>query len=349
VALQRTVVLDKIVPNWIKPKRVNSRSQAFGATTQGASLINTVLNRIVRDIVEAAAILAPPGRRRMIRRRARGREDTRNLRRADYVVVSHGKSGRTWLAVMLSRFFQLRFGLPEYLLINFDNLHGLNRAIPKILFTHDNYIRDYTGTGVRKTAFYEKPTLLLVRHPADVAVSQYFQWRYRMLPHKKALNDYPAHGSEVSIFDFVMHADAGLQRVVQFMNEWAEELPRLKNPQVVRYEDMRANAQAELHRILGWMGQHPAAAEVKQSVEFATFENLKMLESREAFGSSSRRLVPGDRDNPDSYKVRRAKVGGYRDYFEHDQVLKIDSYIRAHLNPMFGYEIPDARPAAKGE
>lgn len=315
----------------------------------GASLINTVINRIVRDLVEAAASFAPADRRRMIRRRARGREDTRNLRRADYAVVSHGKSGRTWLAVMLSRFFQLRFGLPQHLLLNFDNLHGLNRAIPKILFTHDNYIRDYMGSGARKTAFYEKPTLLLVRHPGDVAVSQYFQWRYRMLPHKMAINEYPARGSELSIFDFVMNADAGLRRIVRFMNEWAEELPRLKNPQLVRYEDMRADAQGELHRILAWMGQQPTAAEVTQAVEFATFENLKMLESRRAFGSSSKRLIPGDKDNPDSYKVRRAKVGGYRDYFDDEQVRKIDSYIRAHLDPMFGYEVTDQRSAARGE
>ena len=311
-------------------------------------MINTALNRIVRDIIEAAAIVAPPDRRRVIRRRARGREDTRNLRRADYVVVSHGKSGRTWLAVMLSRFFQLRFGLPEHLLMNFDNLHGMNRAIPKILFTHDNYIRDYTGCGTRKTAFYDKATLLLVRHPADVAVSQYFQWRYRMRPHKMVLNDYPPHGSEVSVFSFVMDADAGLRRVVRFMNEWAKELPKLKNAQVVRYEDMRLSPQTELHRILTWMGQNPTATEVEQSVEFASFENLKMLESSQAFGSASTRLVPGDRDNPDSYKVRRAKVGGYRDYFEDEQVLEIDSFIRAQLDPMFGYEVQNERPAAKG-
>jgi hypothetical protein len=312
-------------------------------------LIDTVLNRIVRDIVEAAASFAPADRRRMIRRRARGREDTRNLRRSDYAVVSHGKSGRTWLAVMLSRFFQLRFGLPEHLLINFDNLHGLNRSIPKVLFTHDNYIRDYMRAGASKLAFYRKPTLLLVRHPGDVAVSQYFQWRYRMLPHKKALNEYPEHGATVSIFDFVMHADAGLPRVLRFMNEWAEELPKLGNGLLVRYEDMRADAQGELQRILTWMGQQPTTAEVKQSVEFASFENLKQLEQKQAFGAFSKRMVPGDRNNPDSYKVRRAKVGGYRDYFEDHQVDQIDRCIRASLDPIFRYEIPEMRRAAGGD
>ena len=300
-------------------------------------MIDTAINRVIREIVEKSAQLAPPGRRYGICRRARGREDARNLRQADYAFVSYGKSGRTWLRVMLSRFFQLRFGLSEDCLLSFDNLHGMNRRIPKILFTHDNYIRDYIGSGARKTAFYDKATVLLVRHPGDVAVSQFFQWQYRMQPYKKVLNGYPPHGSDVSIFDFVMHQEAGLQRVVQFMNEWAQELPQVRNRLVVRYEDLRADCPAELKRILSWMGQDPTDAEVAQSVEFASFENLKEKEASNAFKSAGKRMSPGDKSDPNSYKVRRAKVGGFRDYFDDDQVRQIESYVEANLVPLFGY------------
>src|SRR5262245_11826488 len=303
------------------------------------SMIDSAVDRVIREIVERAAILAPAQRRYSISRRARGREDTRNLQRADFVFVSFGKSGRTWLRVMLSRFFQLRFGLPKDCLLSFDNLHGMNRAIPKILFTHDNYIRDYTGAGACKTAFYDKATVLLVRHPGDVAVSQYFQWRHRMLPYKKGLNDYPPHGSEISIFDFVMHQEAGLQRVVQFMNEWAKELPQIRNGLVVRYEDLRADCPSKFRRILTWMGQQPTQVEVDQSVEFASFDNLREMEARRAFKSAGKRMAPGDTRDPDSYKVRRAKVGGYRDYFDDDQVEQIESYIQIHLEPQFGYGV----------
>ncbi len=301
-------------------------------------MIESVLNRVVREIVEQAAVFAPHDRRRQIRRRARGREDSLNLQQADYAIVSHGKSGRTWLVVMLSRFFQLRYGLSERLLLSFDNLHRKNRSIPKILVTHDNYIHDYTGAA-GKSVYYDKPTLLLVRHPADVAVSQFFQWRYRMRPHKKVLNTYPDHGSDVSIFDFVMHADAGLPRAVRFMNDWAQELPHLKSCLVVRYEDMRADPQKELHRVVGWFGQKPTDREIQQAVDFASFENLKKLETGRKFWLSGKRMVPGQSGNPDSYKVRRGKVGGYRDYFDDDQVLQIDTYIRTHLDPVYGYKI----------
>jgi alcohol sulfotransferase len=47
--------------------------------------------------------------------------------------------------------------------------------------------------------------------------------------------------------------------------------------------------------------------------------------------------------------VRRAKVGGYRDYFDDDQVEEIDRYIRASLDPIFRYEIPEMRRAAGGD
>ena len=87
-----------------------------------------------------------------IERRLRGREDFEKLARADCVVVSFGKSGRTWLRVMLSRFYQVRYGLARRHLLSFDNLHNKNSAIPKIFFTHDNYLKDYADAGRPESA-----------------------------------------------------------------------------------------------------------------------------------------------------------------------------------------------------
>jgi len=48
-------------------------------------------------------------------------------------------------------------------------------------------------------------------------------------------------------------------------------------------------------------------------------------------------MAPGNRANPDSYKVRRAKVGGFRDYFDDQQVEQIEAMVSADLLPFFGY------------
>ena len=46
-------------------------------------------------------------------RKLRGVEQYDKLRKADIVVVSFGKSGRTWLRVMISHLFRVMYGLPD--------------------------------------------------------------------------------------------------------------------------------------------------------------------------------------------------------------------------------------------
>jgi hypothetical protein len=92
-----------------------------------------------------------------------------------------------------------------------------------------------------KKDFYKKKTVLLVRNPRDVAVSQFFQWKYRMRPEKKAMNKYPAHEADISVYDFVMDDNQGLSHIITFMNNWATELDKIENLLVVRYEDLRSH------------------------------------------------------------------------------------------------------------
>jgi alcohol sulfotransferase len=76
---------------------------------------------------------------------------------------------------------------------------------------------------------------------------------------------------------------------------------------------------------------------VSDAVAFASYDNMKRLEETESLGFSGQRLVPKDRANPSSYKVRRAKVGGWRDYFDDRQVAQIEAMVDARAAPLFGY------------
>lgn len=285
----------------------------------------------------------PESKRFPTERRLRGWLEQQRLDRADYAVVSFGKSGRTWLRVMISRIYQRRHGLSEEL-IEYSNYHRANSALPRVLFTHDNYLRDYTGHGGGKAAFTKKPVLLLVRHPADITMSQYFQWKHRMRPHKVLLNQYPPVDDSVTEYDFMM-GSSGLPKVNAWLNEWAVALDSLDSSLVVRYEDMRSNTQAELRRIADFMGMKATDEEVADAVEWARFENMKQRESEAS--SSSDRLRAADVGNPDSFKTRRAKVGGYQDYFDDAQVEAIADYIDRTLDPRFGYGRADRRSEAR--
>lgn len=294
-----------------------------------------VWKRIERELLLTPLRLAPAARRIRAERWLRGREEAWKLARADGVIVSYGKSGRTWLRVLLSRYWQLRCGLPDSLMLGFDNFHRRDPRAPKLFFTHDNYLRDYTGNRDDKRDFYNSRVVLLVRDPRDVAVSQFFQWKYRMRPGKKDLNEYPPHGAEVSMFDFVT-GSAGIPKIVSWMNGWARELPRIRELHLLRYEDLRADTAGELARLLRFLGEEPTEDELADCVAFASVENMRKLEERRVFWLSGSRLVPKDRSNPDSYKVRRAKVGGWRDYFEDPEIRVIDGMVR-DLDPVFGY------------
>ena len=245
--------------------------------------------------------------------------------------------GRTWVRVMISRYFQLVYKLPDNILMGFDNYTRLNKDIPKIFFTHDNYLRGFTGNVDSKKDFYKKKTVLLVRNPIDVAVSQFFQWKYRMRPEKKAMNKYPEHEADISVYEFVKDENQGLSHIIEFMNNWARELPKIENLLVVRYEDLRASPEREMGRIVEFLGLEANEEYLRDTAEFASVENLRKKEQENYFWRSGSRVQAKDVNDPNTFKVRKAKVGGYRDYFDDDQVAELDAMVDSRLLPVFGY------------
>lgn len=210
-------------------------------------------------------------------------------------------------------------------------------AIPLIFFTHDNYLKDYTKQTGTKQPYYNKKVVLMVRDPADVAVSQYHQWKYRMADRKKTINDYPPAGADVSLYDFVMMPSCGLPKIIDWMNGWASELDKFRDLLVVRYEDLRADPKAMLQRVLTFIGTPATEQELQEAVEFAWSTTCGRWSRKRVFWLSGRRMLAKDRSNPNTYKVRRAKVGGYRDDFTPEQLAAIDGMIAGRLLPGFGY------------
>ena len=75
------------------------------------------------------------------------------------------------------------------------------------------------------------------------------------------------------------------------------------------------------------------------AVEFASIDNMRRMEQENASKAGAHRsLKPGDVSDPSSYKVRRAKVGGWRDYVTEEQSDAIDAMVRKTLAPVYGYE-----------
>lgn len=291
----------------------------------------------VRQAVSLFAALALPqvaGIR--VERKMRGWEEARKLPHADAAVVSFGKSGRTWFRVMLSRYFARKYGLKEGSLMEFDEFHRQDARIPVLFFTHDNYLKDYMGHDRKSDLYGKSRIILLVRDPRDTAVSQFFQWRSRIVPRKKVINGYPLR--DIDVHGFIAGEEAGISKIISFMNAWARDLPRFDDLLVVRYEDLKADTKVQLERVLRFLGESPAPAELADAADYASVENMRRMEQENAGKLiSTSRLKPADASDPSTFKVRRAKVGGWRDYVTEEQAAEIDAIVRDRLDPVFGY------------
>jgi hypothetical protein len=291
--------------------------------------------------------LLPKERRKRIERNLRGRREMKLLRSTDCICISYGKSGRTWVRLMLVRYYQLRYRVRLDPHMHWIRLRRRAPQVPRLRFSHDNYVKDSSASGDSKEFFGAKKVALLVRHPADVSVSMFFQWKNRMKPTKRWVNDYPADTAAVSLFDFVIDPRWGIPRVIEFLNGWSANWHKVDDFLMFRYEDLRADTQGGLAHLLRFLdGAEPDGACVAEAVAHASFDNLRKVEE----GSArkfwvSYRLRPKDTANPDSYKVRRGKVGGYRDYFDDAQVSQIERLIDGSLDPAFGYS--SGRPTAE--
>jgi Sulfotransferase domain len=296
------------------------------------------LNKIMRKSALQLPFLSEE-RRVDLARRIRGAEELRKLKAADAVFLSAGKSGRTWVRVMLSRVYQLAYGLPADRLLEFDNMKRRAPAVPAVFFTHGNYIEDFTGDAHWKRLLKRKPVVWLLRDPRDVAVSLYFQWKHRMNDLKIAITRYPPADGSMGVYEFLMGPEtAFLARMLDFTTEWARELAAVDKALIQRYEDFRADPARKLAELVAFLGAPAEDAVIREAVEFAAFDRMKSMEAGAAFQGSGGRVATRDPANPDAYKARRAKVGGWRDYFTDAEIAEIDALVERRLAGAFGYK-----------
>ncbi len=291
----------------------------------------------VRQLASLAARPLPREASVKVERYMRGWEEARKLPASDAVIVSFGKSGRTWFRVLISRYFAHKHGLAQGQMMEFDEFHRANPKIPVLFFTHDNYLKDFAGHDRKFELYGNKPVILLVRDPRDTAVSQYFQWKHRIVPRKKIINDYPQ--GDIDVHSFITGEAAGIPKIIEFMNAWGRDLARFPNLMVIKYEDLKANTAGELGRALRFLGVSPTDEELADAAEYASIDNMRKMEQENAGKlTANARLKPGDANDPSSFKVRRAKVGGWRDYVTEEQADAIDRMVTETLDPVFGYK-----------
>ena len=249
--------------------------------------------------------------------------------RADFIVISFPKSGRTWLRAMLGRALQQHYCAETEIIMRTSRLQTLDPQVPRILSTHDDFAHNKEpGQIVRdKRKFASKRVIFLVRNPRDVLVSLFFQKKYRRRRNT-------TYRGELS--DYVYEKVGGIESIVTFYNVWAENRHVPRDFLMIRYEDMSEEPERELRRLLRFLGIDWLADEtVAEAVRFASFDNLRNAEADNALKHGS--LRTGDPGNVEAYKVRKGKVGGYSDYLGPAEIAYLNGVIRTQLSDYYDF------------
>lgn len=246
-------------------------------------------------------------------------------RRADIVIVSYPKAGRTWLCLMLSRALCRTFDVAGEPSTDVESLHDADRRIPRIFCTHDGVMPRMRAESVRrdKTRYAHQSVILLVRDPRDVVVSDFHHLRERM------------RVVDVDIDTFVLGDESGMDTVLAFHRAWRDGLTAPRRTLVVRYEDLHRDPARELGRMLAFLGVSASDDAVAEAVSVGEFSAMRALERSGKHPNRALRTVDGSND--DAHKVRRGAIGGHRDEVREATRVALDEKLRAAGLAAFGY------------
>lgn len=261
---------------------------------------------------------------------ARNGIDKASLLPFDAAFVSFPKCGRTWVRLMLGRLIALQRGQREGgddLDALFD-VHEASRRLPgapAVVFSHDDWPQHSRAdqlTPDKSRIYGGKTVVLLIRDLRDVMVSSFFQ-----LTRREQKREDP------SLSAYIRSEVGAADSFVAFYANWWASRHVPARWLVVRYEDLHADPPAALRAILDAIAWPAVPPELLRDVAaWSAFENLREGSLR----AQRRELQPRRADDPESFKMRRGKVGGYRDYLTPEDVAFLDERMR-RLPGGYGY------------
>jgi hypothetical protein len=158
--------------------------------------------------------------------------------------------------------------------------------------------------------------VLLVRDPRDTVVSGYHQASKRR------------GVFEGSIAEFLRDPRHGIEKVVRYNLELAELARNRPGAMIVSYEMLKRDPQAVLVAVAAHFGKDLARDDAERIVAESTFEKMQAQErSGELAARYGRTLTARDTADPESFKVRKGKVGSYREELSPGDIAYADALL----------------------
>ena len=232
-------------------------------------------------------------------------------------IISYPKTGRTWLRVLIGKTLSDMNRLPEEKILQTEFMTKAS-GLPRVTLTHDGSAmikhKHYTELSSDKKKYRNKKVLLLGRDIKDTLVSAYFQAT-------KRINVFDG-----TISEFIRNERYGAIKFITFYTQWYENRNVPQDFLFVSYEDMSADTGKVLDRVLKFLGaSHITDVHIQEAVNYSSFEKLKKAEQENRFNSGM--LSPGKTEDPESFKIRKGKVGNYNEYLPSDDIEYIDALL----------------------
>ena len=217
-----------------------------------------------------------------------------------YYLISFPKTGRTWLMYMLGSTMNR---LDEELILNIESSHDSSEIVIEDGSKIDpNLIFHYT----LRLRYLRSNILFMVRDPRDVIVSHFYQVTKR--------TNKPLQFKNIS--DFLRDERLGFKRIIHFYNLWYKNKKFAKRFLLVRYEDLLNDGIKELDRIIRFLNIDISISDLKKIYNDSSADKMRKLEigrnlkGFKYFGDSINHL-----------KVRRAKIGSYKNELSDEDIL----------------------------
>ena len=194
------------------------------------------------------------------------------------LLISYPKAGRTWVRMML-----VHYAGEEVV----QTAHWLPKEAAK------------------KMDLKEAEIIYLMRDPRDMVVSLYFEWTRRKQKYRGALTD------------FIREEKVGIVAAITHYNKWHAYRKSVKSFHEIWYEGIAYRPEASLAQMLQWLDKPVDVILVRYVVAACKFNEMKKMEKE---GGGKLAEFKGHfgkhwkEEDPESFRVRKGKIGGYRDY-----------------------------------
>ncbi len=255
----------------------------------------------------------------------------RERQTADYLLLSLTNCGRTWLRVILGRAMQLQYGhLVDLSQMNLHDLFSFSErlpTLPAIKPMHEKY-------GQFGNSYEKQKVIVLVRDPRDAIVSRYHQHKAELQARYgcNSLDEYVQQGDDFAAY-------------IRFYNDWQAHQHSAQDFLLIRYEDMKASAFAEVQRAVEFLDLAITPPHLRAAIDYASFQNMRKMELTGSGEVRTQVMAARDVNDPASFKVRKGAIGGYLTELSPETVAYVEDDVSRYLHASYGYGKPLAADA----